>query len=92
MNIICITIIVCTLLVVICVLLYKYIESTWNPTLYERDDDIYAINCIASRLLSRYKAYELANDKDKYMFNVRADEIVDTLENIIDITKNQYEE
>lgn len=81
-----VTIIVVAILVVVCILGYKYINDTHNPNLYNTEDNLFSINVIANSMYDRYLKYKEADDKEKYMYRIADDEIISFIENVIHIS------
>ena len=86
MIMICITVIVITVLVVGCILGYKYLSLTWNPELYKNDDTLNSINIIAHEIINRIQDYIDCESDDKYKLRVTDDEILTAFNEIYRIS------
>ena len=86
MIIICITVIVIAILVVGCILGYKYLSLTWNPELYKNDDALDSINIIADEIINKLQAYIDCESDDKYKLRVTDDEILTAFNEIYRIS------
>ena len=86
MIMICITAIVITVLVVGCILGYKYLSLTYNPELYKNDDTLNSINIIAHEIINRIQDYIDCESDDKYKLRVTDDEILTAFNEIYRIS------
>ena len=86
MIMICITVIIITVLVVGCILGYKYLSLTWNPELYKNDDTLNSINIIAHEIINRIQDYIDCESDDKYKLRVTDDEILTAFNEIYRIS------
>jgi hypothetical protein len=82
-----VTIIVVSILIIGCIIACNYLNKVYNPSLYNSEDDLNAINIITKQLLDRYEEYENADEKDKYLFRISDKEFIDNIQNINEISR-----
>jgi hypothetical protein len=82
-----VTIIIVTILVVVCIITCNYFNKIYNPALYNFEDDMNAIHIISEGLLNRYEEYKNASEKDSYVFHISEKEFINCIENINNISK-----
>ena len=82
-----VTIIIVAILIIGCIITCSYFNKIYNPSLYNSEDDLNAINIITKQLLDRYEEYENADEKDKYLFRISDIEFIDNIQNINEISR-----
>lgn len=87
-----ITIIVCTLLIAITILGWKYLSRDFAIEAAQ-DTQLDDISIICGKVIDKYNAYDEAEDSIKYKYTISNDQIRDTIEEIYKIsTRGSYYE
>ena len=76
-----VTIIICTLLIVVCVLGWKYLSKDYTIEAAQASY-LNSISLISGKLLDKYDKWTDAEDADKYKYQPRHEEIMDIIDNI----------